>query len=343
MLPEMVDVPAYEPDSAGLVVLPIPPAMRGGENGGGGRSINSNSEKVAWKTPPSPATGGMSDHVQSHIDSIVASVPAPVMSAFSRRIKVYCDKWVHEGVCAFTQQGCRYKHEMPFDKATQHSLGLFHGLPAWWKKNQAELVRQTRELDDSCNQPITLPLSAAATNTTRLAHSGDHQRHQIQSPTSPAGAHPTTSHGNNDNNTTPAATDSAVSNNGNNNGGGNVNNGGNGNGNAPGGNVNSEQQQHHPLLRSWNPQASFNCQFSSPYGPIGPPMGLNATQQHTRRAAAPSYPISPSGAATLNRYSMLGHLNQNNNSNSNSLDGDDDDDNDEQQHHQQQQQGARLS
>lgn len=59
-----------------------------------------------------------------------------------RRPKVYCDKWVHEGVCAFTQQGCKYKHEMPFDKVTQHALGLFHGFPAWWKKHQADLSRQ---------------------------------------------------------------------------------------------------------------------------------------------------------------------------------------------------------
>ncbi|KAJ0165035.1 hypothetical protein CTA2_12553, partial [Colletotrichum tanaceti] len=65
------------------------------------------------------------------------STPTP-----PKKPKIYCDKWVHEGVCAFTQQGCKYKHEMPLDKATQNSLGLFHGLPAWWKKQQAELQRQ---------------------------------------------------------------------------------------------------------------------------------------------------------------------------------------------------------
>lgn len=53
---------------------------------------------------------------------------------------------MHEGTCAFTQQGCKYKHEMPLDKATQLSLGLFHGLPSWWKKHQANLSRQ-REPD----------------------------------------------------------------------------------------------------------------------------------------------------------------------------------------------------
>ncbi|KAL2257819.1 hypothetical protein VTK26DRAFT_9129 [Humicola hyalothermophila] len=57
-----------------------------------------------------------------------------------KRLKVYCDKWVHDGVCAFTQQGCKFKHEMPRDTATQHQLGLFRGLPAWWKKRQAELA-----------------------------------------------------------------------------------------------------------------------------------------------------------------------------------------------------------
>ena len=56
-------------------------------------------------------------------------------------MKIYCDKWVHEGVCAFTQQGCKYKHEMPVDKATQHQLGLFLGYPMWWKRRQAELMR----------------------------------------------------------------------------------------------------------------------------------------------------------------------------------------------------------
>lgn len=52
----------------------------------------------------------------------------------ARREKIYCDKWVHDGVCAFAQQGCKYKHEMPLDVPTQRSLGLFHGLPAWWKR-----------------------------------------------------------------------------------------------------------------------------------------------------------------------------------------------------------------
>ncbi|CAK7238831.1 MAG: hypothetical protein STHCBS139747_000251 [Sporothrix thermara] len=56
----------------------------------------------------------------------------------TKRYKVYCDKWVHEGICAFTQQGCKFKHEMPHDRSIQRSLGLFHGYPNWYKKQQAQ-------------------------------------------------------------------------------------------------------------------------------------------------------------------------------------------------------------
>lgn len=49
---------------------------------------------------------------------------------------------MHEGICAFEQQGCRYLHDMPSDKATQVALGLFQGYPPWWKKHQADLQRQ---------------------------------------------------------------------------------------------------------------------------------------------------------------------------------------------------------
>ncbi|KAF8864919.1 hypothetical protein BDZ45DRAFT_668849 [Acephala macrosclerotiorum] len=33
--------------------------------------------------------------------------------------------------------GCKYKHEMPTDKATQLSLGLNHGLPNWYRRAYA--------------------------------------------------------------------------------------------------------------------------------------------------------------------------------------------------------------
>lgn len=73
----------------------------------------------------------------------------------ARREKIYCDKWIHDGTCAFIQQGCKYKHEMPHDRETQERLGLFHGYPAWWKK---QAIEQQRPLciDD---RPVNIPAS----------------------------------------------------------------------------------------------------------------------------------------------------------------------------------------
>lgn len=59
----------------------------------------------------------------------------------AKRNKVYCDKWVHEGICAFTQQGCKFKHEMPHDRSVQRSLGLFHGYPNWYKRQHTQHQR----------------------------------------------------------------------------------------------------------------------------------------------------------------------------------------------------------
>ncbi|KAF4624333.1 hypothetical protein G7Y89_g13837 [Cudoniella acicularis] len=81
------------------------------------------------------------DATQMQIDNIIAnssmSSPPPPQAGrppYARKEKIYCDKWIHEGVCAFTQMGCKYRHEMPMDKATQLSLGLNFGLPNWYRR-----------------------------------------------------------------------------------------------------------------------------------------------------------------------------------------------------------------
>ncbi|KAF6816238.1 chromatin remodeling complex subunit [Colletotrichum sojae] len=118
-LPPLVGIPAVQHGADGMLVLPAPRGL-----------------------DPQIPPGGTVQPVtfKKRIDHIIASSPAT-----PKKPKIYCDKWVHEGVCAFTQQGCKYKHEMPLDKATQHSLGLFHGLPTWWKKQQVELQRQQQQ------------------------------------------------------------------------------------------------------------------------------------------------------------------------------------------------------
>ncbi|KAK3899878.1 hypothetical protein C8A05DRAFT_17762, partial [Staphylotrichum tortipilum] len=115
MLPfQLQGIPTQESGER-LVALPVPAGV-----GGDGRSSNVQLLRaVVSEAAPPGGDGG--DIIQ--------------------RMKIYCDKWVHEGVCAFTQQGCKYKHEMPSDRATQHALGLFLGYPAWWKRRQGELSR----------------------------------------------------------------------------------------------------------------------------------------------------------------------------------------------------------
>ncbi|KAK1530725.1 uncharacterized protein CCOS01_05828, partial [Colletotrichum costaricense] len=129
-LPPLIGIPAVQNGAEGLLVLPQP---RGVDPQ---NLASSPVQPVAFRSPPS-SPAPVSDALQRRIDQIIATSPNS-----PKKPKIYCDKWVHEGVCAFTQQGCKYKHEMPLDKATQHSLGLFHGFPAWWKKQQTEIRQQ---------------------------------------------------------------------------------------------------------------------------------------------------------------------------------------------------------
>ncbi|KAK1775268.1 hypothetical protein QBC45DRAFT_335681 [Copromyces sp. CBS 386.78] len=172
MLPPLVGVPAYESDISRLFVLELPQAL---DANGRNTNVDPVQTQVVQK-----------DAVQSQIDQIVLAsnspaatntslthhqsaavaaylTPPPLHGQGPKRAKIFCDKWVHEGTCAFTQQGCKYKHEMPYDRATQHMLGLFHGLPAWYKRQQAELMRQRQVLtngDESSTSKGPMDLSA---------------------------------------------------------------------------------------------------------------------------------------------------------------------------------------
>ncbi|EPE09903.1 c-x8-c-x5-c-x3-h type zinc finger protein [Ophiostoma piceae UAMH 11346] len=127
-LPMMGNVPPLLASSYGMKVLPDPP--------------------LQTQSPTMPMHLA---RVSSHLFPAASrrqmyNGPAPPPSAFShsfgqrpgKKNKIYCSKWVHDGTCAFTQQGCKYKHEMPHDTKTQRDLGLFQGYPAWYKKWQQE-------------------------------------------------------------------------------------------------------------------------------------------------------------------------------------------------------------
>ncbi|KAK5999612.1 hypothetical protein QM012_005269 [Aureobasidium pullulans] len=64
-----------------------------------------------------------------------------------QRKKIYCTYWIqNQGQCAYKQQGCIYKHEMPEDKETLESIGL-KSAPAWWRKEQARKKSKAKRTD----------------------------------------------------------------------------------------------------------------------------------------------------------------------------------------------------
>ncbi|KAJ3491953.1 hypothetical protein NLG97_g5497 [Lecanicillium saksenae] len=148
MLPPMKGVPAREEEHDGMVILqPIEKLQLQNK-------IEANQQYAPKKKQQSSP---LPDNLQNQIDCIVATSPKS-----TRKVKIYCDKWIHEGVCAFTQQGCKFKHEMPQDEATQRSLGLFHGFPTWWKK-RAEEQNSLRRSHDVPTQPVSPPHLGPAT------------------------------------------------------------------------------------------------------------------------------------------------------------------------------------
>ncbi|KAG6358686.1 hypothetical protein INS49_012204 [Diaporthe citri] len=181
MLPvDLKNIPRRVETDEGMIVLPVPR-----QPGPDGQLADIQLEAQPVVTPPSSPNGVATDNIQSRIDSIINASPGPGGSnslvlatrgfdgttptralqhhggggagSSARREKIYCDKWIHDGTCAFTQQGCKYKHEMPHDRETQEKLGLFHGYPAWWKKQALDQQRPLA-IDD---RPVNLSAGRA--------------------------------------------------------------------------------------------------------------------------------------------------------------------------------------
>lgn len=57
-------------------------------------------------------------------------IPPPSGKLPDQEKKEWCTYWILHGDCAYVQQGCRYRHEMP-DKAKLAEIGINH-VPRWW-------------------------------------------------------------------------------------------------------------------------------------------------------------------------------------------------------------------
>ncbi|UKZ62080.1 uncharacterized protein TrAtP1_003338 [Trichoderma atroviride] len=155
VLPSLNEIPPRELEQRGMIVLPLPRGIRPSGTADVNYAVTVKAQASPYHTPRRSL-----EVVQNQIDRIVATNPN-----VHKRNKVYCDMWIHEGRCAFTQTGCKFKHEMPLDEETQRTLGLFQGLPSWFKKQQEEsAMRTARESSSS---------SCEASPTTSSSRSSD--------------------------------------------------------------------------------------------------------------------------------------------------------------------------
>lgn len=65
------------------------------------------------------------------------STPPPSGRIPDQEKKEYCTYWILHGDCAYVQQGCRYKHEMP-DKAKLSEIGI-KNVPRWWLEQNSAI------------------------------------------------------------------------------------------------------------------------------------------------------------------------------------------------------------
>ncbi len=80
--------------------------------------------------------------------------------------KVYCTHWLSKGNCAYMQQGCIYKHEIPKDHETWESLG-FHTIPGWLKSKSSAWINQHSRKNPDLSEYLAVQESTIA----RRSHS----------------------------------------------------------------------------------------------------------------------------------------------------------------------------
>ena len=75
--------------------------------------------------------------------------------------KVYCTHWLSKGNCAYMQQGCIYKHEIPKDQETWESLG-FHTIPGWLHSKSSAWIDQHSQKSPDLSKDLAVEKSTVA-------------------------------------------------------------------------------------------------------------------------------------------------------------------------------------
>ncbi|KAI4132851.1 MAG: hypothetical protein LQ347_002426, partial [Umbilicaria vellea] len=87
-----------------------------------------------FSSSPAATTATSNTLLPPTSNSSSSPTPSP-----KKKEKVYCSFWIRRGECDYTQQGCRYKHEMPTDRTTLRDLGITM-IPRWWREANAVKV-----------------------------------------------------------------------------------------------------------------------------------------------------------------------------------------------------------
>jgi len=72
-------------------------------------------------------------------------------------LKEYCTYWIRTGECAYTQQGCKYKHEMPPNKSTLLKVFGTDVWPKWWIEREHEHKLRNRGYTSGSGERMSPP------------------------------------------------------------------------------------------------------------------------------------------------------------------------------------------
>jgi len=133
---------------------------------------------------PRPVPGrGIADVKRDHIPfgpSTTSQRPLPPSGLEpDESLKEYCTYWIRTGECAYTQQGCKYKHEMPPDRSTLLKIFGTDVWPKWWVEREHEHKMRNRGNTSGSGEQMSPPKYPQAMGGRRDMMSGNSWRPDV--------------------------------------------------------------------------------------------------------------------------------------------------------------------
>ncbi|KAL1966754.1 hypothetical protein VTN77DRAFT_3951 [Rasamsonia byssochlamydoides] len=97
------------------------------------QAVNQQQPSQNWIAPTSAVAGSANQVAATGSSRSNGKQDRRDRSSSRERRKVYCSFWIRTGECDYTQQGCKFKHEMPMDSPTLAKCGL-RDIPQWYRE-----------------------------------------------------------------------------------------------------------------------------------------------------------------------------------------------------------------